>query len=193
MPTFTHIQGAPQTACHPTVTAPTPGGFSAPGNHSSLPVSRPKPGARPYLLPQPLSVSQKTSLALSSHESRSNHLFRSHHLALACDGLLTAVDSRCPAFFSLLSAQWLGQLLQSGCQIVSLLCCKPAYPPLIPCTYTTLPSTALLSCLRALSPSSLPGLLLHRCLLLQGWASAECPLPGHRSFALPNYIRGRPS
>ena len=64
-------------------------------------------------------------------------------LVLTTDVLLTAVDSRCPCFpHSLLSAQWLRQLLQSGCQIVSLLCCKPAYPSPNPCTYTTLLSTA---------------------------------------------------
>ena len=112
-------------------------------------------------------------------------------LALATDVLLTAVDSRCPCFpHSVLSAQWLRQL-QSGRQIVSLLCCKLAYPRPNPCTYTTLPSTACFLtdgtvtvpprwAAVALGCCSRPGLLL----------SALC-LDTVR-FAPSNYIRGFP-
>lgn len=111
-------------------------------------------------------------------------------LASATEVLLTAVDSRRPCFPQcVLSAQWLRQLLQSGCQIVSLLCCEPAYPRPNPCTYTTLPSTAcFLSdgtvtvpppwAAVALGCCSRPGLLL----------SALC-LDIVR-FAPSNYIRG---
>jgi len=140
-----YIQGALQTARHPTVTAPHPQEVSQ--ILGTIPASQfldqnLEPG-HPSPATATLSQSENLSCPIFTRIQIQPPLPTATTLVLTTDVLLTAVDSRCPCFpHSLLSAQWLRQLLQSGCQIVSLLCCKPAYPSPNPCTYTTLLSTA---------------------------------------------------
>lgn len=95
-----HIQGAPQTACHPTVTAPHPQEVSQ--LLGTTPASQfldqnLEPG---HTSPATATLSQSENLScpVFTRIQIQPPLPAATTLALATDGLLTAVDSRCPCF-----------------------------------------------------------------------------------------------